>query len=313
MKSRNRIFGWFLLILAFSGFAMPAMAQYGRLYLNVPRNDNYFQLHYYNTVSNSWAEQSIPADKNRSITTTGSLSYTRVMNIFGRAGGPGIVIPYTGMLSYNEEADTITYRDTGFGDPSFTFDCNIFGAPSLRMTQFNEHTPTSYMSAHYVMSFPFGSYHAAKTTNIGANRYTYKFVLNYSITTMKGKNWLDFYASVKLSSKNTSYLESHTLSQKPIYDLEVHYSQDILGKILGPHFWVNLGVMYSGGGRVTVDEAPGSVQNSLKMAAALAFPTWKHGSIIVGYNGTIWSTEGSPKTHQLVIQINCPFVVKSER
>jgi hypothetical protein len=235
------------------------------------------------------------------------------MNLFGRTGGPGIVIPYTSMLSFNEESDTITYRDYGFGDPLFTFDCNIFGAPSLRMTQLEEHTPKSYMSAHYVMSFPFGNYNPSKTTNIGANRYTFKFVLNYSITTMKGKNWLDFYASVKLASKNTSYLESHTLSQKPVYDLEIHYSQDILGKTLGPHFWFNLGVIYNGGGMVTVDETQGTFQNSLKLAAALAFPTWKHGSIIIGYNGTIWATEESPKTYQLVIQINCPFVVKSER
>jgi hypothetical protein len=313
MKTRNKLSGWLLTILLFSGFSIPAMAQYGRLYVNVPRNDNYFQIHYYNTVSNSWAEQSIPADKNRSITSTGSLSYVRTMNLFGRTGGPGIVIPYTSMLSFNEESDTITYRDYGFGDPLFTFDCNIFGAPSLRMTQLEEHTPKSYMSAHYVMSFPFGNYNPSKTTNIGANRYTFKFVLNYSITTMKGKNWLDFYASVKLASKNTSYLESHTLSQKPVYDLEIHYSQDILGKTLGPHFWFNLGVIYNGGGMVTVDETQGTVQNSLKLATALAFPTWKHGSIIIGYNGTIWATEESPKTYQLVIQINCPFVVRSER
>jgi len=301
------------MIIACTGIAVPAVAQYGRLYVNVPRNDNYFQLHYYNTVSNSWADQSIPADKNKSITSTGSLSYVRTINLFGRSGGPGIVIPYTSMLSFNEESDTITYRNNGFGDPSFTFDCNIFGGPSLRMTRFEEHTPKSYMSAHYVMSFPLGNYNPTKTTNIGANRFTYKFVLNYSITTMKGRNWIDFYASIKLSSKNKNYLESHTLSQKPIFDFEVHYSQDIFGKLLGPHFWFNLGVIYSGGGRVSVDNKPGSVQNSLKLAGALAFPTWKHGSVIVGYNGTVWATEGSPKTHQLVVQINCPFIVKSER
>ncbi|MFA5727179.1 MAG: hypothetical protein WC886_06030 [Saccharofermentanaceae bacterium] len=148
----NIIFRIVLILLFFSDFAMPVSAQYGRLYVNVPRNYNYFQLHYYNTISNSWAEQSIPNDKIQNITNTGSLSYTRVMNIFGRCGGPGIVIPYTNMLSFNEDTDTITYRNNGFGDPSLTLDCNIFGAPSLRKTQFDEHTPTNYMSAHYVMS-----------------------------------------------------------------------------------------------------------------------------------------------------------------
>ncbi|MCK9422074.1 MAG: transporter [Bacteroidales bacterium] len=302
----------FLLFLMLFAFYYDALAQYGRIYVNVPCNDNYFQVHYYNSISNSWAEQSIPADKNRSITTTGSLSYTRVMNIFGRTGGPGIVIPYTNMLSYNEEFDTITYRQHGFGDPSLTFDCNIFGAPSLRKNQYDEHIPTNYMSAHYVMSFPFGNYNVGKTTNIGANRYTYKFVLNYAITTMKGKNWIDMYASVKLSSKNTDYLGQYTLSQKPIYGFEFHYSQDVLGKLLGPHFWFDLGFIYSGGGRVIVGDNTGHDQNSLKACGSLSFPTWKHGSIIIGYNGTVWCTEGASKTYQLVIQINCPFIVKSE-
>ena len=288
-------------------------AQYGRIYSNVPRNDNYFQLHYYNTISNSWAEQSIPADKNQSITNLGSLSYTRVMNIFGRTGGPGIVIPYSNMLSFNEETDTITYRGSGFGDPSFTFDCNIFGAPSLRKTDFDNHVPASYMSAHYVMSFPLGSYNSSKSTNIGSNRYTYKFVLNYSITTMKGKNWIDMYANVKLSSKNNSYMGDKTLSQSPIYGFEIHYSQDVLGKLLGKGCWVNIGAIYSGGGKVTVDGVTGNDQHSVKLCGAVAFPTWKHGSIIVSYNGSVWRTSGSPESYQLIIQVNCPFVCKSQQ
>lgn len=289
-----------------------ANAQYGRLYVNVPRNYNYLQLHYYNTISNSWAEQSIPNDKIESITNLGSLSFTKVVNIFGRCGGPGIVVPYSSMLSFNKETDTITYRTSGFGDPSFTFDCNIFGGPSLRKPDYDVHTPKSYMSAHYVMSFPLGSYNDTKSTNIGANRYTYKFTLNYSITTMKGINWIDMYASVKLSSKNHSYLIDKVLSQDPVYGFEFHYSQDIFGKTLGKHFWINLGAIYSGGGKVSVDGIGGKDQNSLKLCGAVAFPTWTHGSIILSYNGSVWATEGSPKTNQLIIQINCPFFFKKQ-
>lgn len=310
MKDLNRI----LLTLAFAMIFMPfVQAQYGRIYSNVPRNDNYFQLHYYNTLSNSWAEQSIPSGRLQSITNVGSLSYTRVMNIFGRTGGPGIVIPCSSMLSFNEETDTITYRTNGFGDPSFTFDCNIFGGPSLKETEYVNHVPKSYMSAHYVMTFPWGNYSDTRSTNIGANRYTYKFTLNYSITTMKGNNWLDIYGSVKLSSKNRSYMIDKILSQQPIYGFEIHYSQNVFEKALGKGCWFNIGAIYNGGGRIRINDIEENDQNSLKLCGAIAFPTWKHGSIILSYNNTVWSLEGSPITHQLIIQVNCPFVIKSER
>ena len=302
----------FFFISTLLSLNMSVNAQYGRLYVNVPRNYNYLQLHYYNTISNSWAEQSIPNDKIESITNLGSLSFTKVVNLFGRTGGPGIVLPYSSLLSFDKESDTITNRASGFGDPSFTFDCNIFGAPSLRKPDYDNHIPKSYMSAHYVMGFPLGNYDETKSTNIGANRYTYKFTLNYSITTMKGLNWIDMYASVKLSGKNKNYLVDKILSQDPVYGFEFHYSQDILGNTLGKHFWINLGAIYSGGGKVSVDGIGGKDLNSVKLCGAVAFPTWKHGSVILSYNGSVWSTEGSPKTNQLVIQINCPFFFKPQ-
>lgn len=310
IKTDKKHIWLFLIIIFFTGSKL--FAQYGRIYCNVPRNYNYLQFHYYNTISNSWAEQSIPSDKIESITNLGSLSFTKVINIFGRSGGPGFVIPYSSMLSFDSESDTITYRASGLGDPSFTFDCNIFGAPSLRKPDFDNHTPRSYMSAHYVMSFPLGSYIRNKSTNIGSNRYTYKFTLNYSITTMKGMNWIDMYASVKLSGKNHHYFDDKVLSQDPVYGFEFHYSQDILGKALGKHFWINLGAIYSGGGKVSIDGIGGKSQNSLKLCGAVAFPTWKHGSVIISYNGSVWSTKGSPKTNQLIIQINCPFFFKQQ-
>jgi len=124
-----------------------------------------------------------------------------------------------------------------------------------------------------------------------------------SITTMKGKNWLDFYGSVKFSSTNSEFLVNHSLAQDPLFGLEAHYSQDI-----GNKCWVNAGLIYSGGGRTKIDGSySGNAQSSVKGSVAVSFPTWIHGSAIVGYNNTLWKTAGSPEVHQLIIQLNHTF------
>ncbi|MCX6162729.1 MAG: hypothetical protein NTV87_15515 [Ignavibacteriae bacterium] len=278
-------------------------AQYGRIYVDVPLHDNIFQLHYNNIFSNTWEDQSLPVDNTETRNNLASLFYTHVMNFFGRCGGIGLGVSASSLLSYNPDLDTITQRVWGVGDPSLTLDMNVFGGPAVSRKNWSTFVPMSYMSAHFVMGLPLGNYDKTKSTNIGSNRYTYKFVVNMSITTMKGKNWLDFYGSVKFSSTNSEFLVNHSLAQDPLFGLEAHYSQDI-----GNKCWVNAGLIYSGGGRTKIDGSySGNAQSSVKGSVAVSFPTWIHGSAIVGYNNTLWKTAGSPEVHQLIIQLNHTF------
>ncbi|MCX6159329.1 MAG: hypothetical protein NTY74_15220 [Ignavibacteriae bacterium] len=285
----------FLSLISFSN----SYSQFGRLYVNVPSEAHIFQLHYYNTHSNTWVDESIPVDENKSYTSLASLSYTKMMNYFGRSGGIGAVIPVSSLLSYNTGTDLITQRVGGLGDPSLMLDMNVYGGPSLTREQMTKTPPTTYMSAHFVWGVPLGSYNDTKSTNIGSNRFSYKFTLNQSFTTMKGKNWLDIYGSVKFSGDNKKYLGSNVLSQQPAYGLEIHYSQDV-----GNKWWLNAGGIYSGGGKISVNGVEGKEQNSFKLGLAASFPTWEHGSAIVSYNHSVWKTDGSPDVNQLIIQLN---------
>ena len=71
----------FFSLISFSN----AYSQFGRLYVNVPSEGHIFQLHYYNIHSITWVDESIPVDENKPYTSLASLSYTKMMNYFGRS------------------------------------------------------------------------------------------------------------------------------------------------------------------------------------------------------------------------------------
>jgi hypothetical protein len=65
-------------------------------------------------------------------------------------------------------------------------------------------------------------------TNIGGNRYTFKALVNYSVTWNAGKEWVDFYPSVRFFGDNDDFKGGTTFSQDPIYGVEAHYSRTVL-------------------------------------------------------------------------------------
>lgn len=290
-----------LLACLVAGFCLqpnPALAQTARAFLNAPMSD-LFMYSYTGVRSNTGGDDAIPFNSIQTRNQTQSLVYSHITDIFGRTGGPGVIIPYMDLLSFNTDTDLVTRRAAGLGDPSITFDVNLFGAPALRWEEFQDWTPEPYLSLHTAVSLPLGLYDPTEEVNLGSNRYSFKALLNYSYTGNEGKSWLDFYGGLRAFTTNPDFLQGHQLQQAPLGLFEVHYSS-----IVYERAWLGAGLMSTLGGAVEVDDLEVTpFQKTLKAGFSGGTPLWKGGTVIIGVNGTIAQSTGASRDMVYMLQM----------
>jgi hypothetical protein len=278
--------------------AASAHAQAGRLFLAVPVDSNLVIATYNGARSNTWADGTIPDAGVTTRTQTTSVVYSRIMNVFGHTGGPGISLPYADMLGYQSSGQVI--QDTrGFADPALTFDVNFFGAPAMTAEQFRNFVPVTYSGLHLTLGTPWGQYSPSASTNLGSNRWSLKTLINYSITHDGGATWLDFYPSVRVYGNNDAYQGTQRLSQRPSYGLEAHWSTT-----LATRTWASVGLIGSAGGAVEVDGVRTSdAQNALRLALGAGFPIWPGGTGILAWNRTVWRSDAVAQSTNFMLQL----------
>jgi len=285
-----------LLIVVASG--QSATAQLARSYLNAPQG-NLVMYSYTGTRSNTGGVKNLPIPATETRLQTQSLIYSRIMDIGGRTGGLGVVLPFTDLLSFDTQANVVTARKSGLGDPSFTFEMNLSGAPALQREEIKEWIPGDYCGLHFLFGVPWGEYDANSAVNLGANRFTFRPLLNYSLTADEGKSWLDFYGSVFLFTDNDEYLGTSVLSQRPLANLELHYST-----LLYDRLWGGVGLVGALGGEVSVDGAVATPeQRTGRLAFSAGTPMFKGATAIFGYNQTVTRSVGAVDADTFILQL----------
>lgn len=280
------------------GWSSGAYAQTGRLFLAVPVDSNIAIATYNGSRSNTWIDEALTVPGTESRSQTVSFLYSRIMDVWGRTGGPGISIPYSGILTVDQQTGRVVQDSSAIGDPSLTFDVNFFGAPAMTPDQFRSFVPVTYSGLHLTLGTPWGNYDPNSRTNIGSNRWSFKALVNYSITSDGGQTWLDFYPSVRVFGDNDEYLVTQRLSQRPIFGLEAHYSATI-----APRTWWSIGLIASAGGAIEINDAETAVsQETLRFALGAGFPAWPGGTGIVAWNRTIARTDGAARSNNFMVQ-----------
>ena len=275
-----------------------AQAQAGRLFLAVPVDSNLVIGTYNGSRSNTWIDESLAVKGTESRSQTGSILYSRIMDVFGHTGGPGISLPYSSLLTTDKTTGQVVQDRSAMGDPALTFDVNFFGAPAMTAAQFREFVPTTYSGLHLTLGTPWGTYDPNSRTNIGSNRWSLKALINYSITNDGGKTWIDFYPSVRFFGDNDAYLGAKRLSQRPVVGLEAHYSATI-----APRTWWSVGLIGSAGGATEVDgQGTGGSNTTVKFALGAGFPAWPGGTGILAWNHTMLQPEGAPESNNFMVQ-----------
>ena len=277
---------------------LPAAAQAGRLFLAVPVGSDLVIGTYNGSRSDAWAAATIPETGSTTRSQTTSVLYSRIMDVFGRTGGPGISLPWVDTLSTDRAGGTVLQDTSGLGDPALTFDVNFFGAPAMSAEQFRTFVPVTYSGLHLTLGTPWGSYDPNARTNVGGNRWSLKALVNYSITNDGGRTWLDFYPSVRVFDDNDEYLGGRRLSQRPVYGLEAHWSATVATRT-----WVSVGLIGNAGGAVEVDgvRTSGS-QDSVRAALGAGFPTWPGGTGILAWSRTAWRGDGVASSTNFLLQ-----------
>lgn len=254
---------------------------------------------YLNTRSNTEPDLEIINPGTEARINVGSFSYARIMSIFGRTGGPGFSIPYLSVKSTNSATGKTLLDLDGWGDPSLTFDVNLFGADAMPREEFALTPPRTYGSLHLALGTPWGNYDPDRLSNLGGNRWTGKATLNYSMTGDEGVSWLDLYATAKVFGDNNDYFGGREQSQEPIFSLESHYSRNVT-----PRIWLGGGLAYTTGGQLEIDGVEsGAGQNTLRGIASAGFRLWKGATGIISYNHTMIRPDRSPKEHTVMLQL----------
>ena len=288
-----------LVILGFYAVAVDtASGQIARSYLNAPQG-NLAMYSYSGVRSNTGGVENLPIPLTETRLQTQSLIYSRIMDIGGRTGGLGVVLPFQDLLSFDTQSNVVTARESGIGDPSITFEMNLFGAPALQREEMKDWTPGDYCGLHFTFGLPLGQYDSNSAVNLGANRFTFRPLLNYSITTDEGESWLDFYSSVAFYSANEEYLGNSVLEQSPLSDIELHYSRTVYDRL-----WAGAGVVGLFGGRVEVNDVVVTPTQQIgRLALSAGTPMFKGSTAIFGFNHTFARSESAADANSYILQL----------
>ena len=141
-----------------------------------------------------------------------------------------------------------TLKSSGFTDPAIAFHTNLRGLPALKPSEQAKYVPKTIVSLHFTVNIPIGKYDKNRPVNPGANRWAFTPLINVNVPVLKGKAWIEVYASGKFFSDNNTFQATKKLSQKPLGIVTAHFSHDI-----GKRFWVSVGTNYDNGGRTSID------------------------------------------------------------
>jgi hypothetical protein len=219
-----------------------------RDYSNTPVNDARFFIDLLDTKADTVAEAGLALPNNEAVVRTGAVSLLYSFPIGSQYGGVALS---GGRATVQVNTPFGNPQATGFTDPGFTFHVNIFGAPALRREDFLSSPPQTFLSFHFTINAPLGSYDRDSPVNVGGNRWAFTPVLNLSVTRDEGVSWVDLYAGVRFFTNNDDFLGDNQLSQNPLGILTAHYSHNI-----GSKMWVAIGVFYDKGGETSINNVP---------------------------------------------------------
>lgn len=160
----------------------------------------------------------------------------------------------------------------GLADPYIGFSVNLFGLPPLDHEAYRDFQPGLKVNFLLAAIPPLGEYDVTNPVNLGANRWSVRLGLpvTQSFTGFRGlPGTLELIPDMLLFSEN----KDSNLEQDPLFNLEGHVTQNFTQRT-----WGSLGLLYSRGGKTTINGLPGNgSQESLSLSATLGInfsPRW---------------------------------------
>jgi Putative MetA-pathway of phenol degradation len=297
----NRIMAYAPSLVLLALLPSVAMAQSAgpRDYLNTPVNAAGIFLDYVNSSSETASESDLPLPNNEAVGRSGFVSLLYSFPLGSQYGGIAI---NGGAATVKVATPFGKLEASGLTDPSVTFHANIFGAPALTAEQFRSAIPQTYLSFHFTITAPLGSYDPNSAVNSGANRWAFTPLMNLDITPDKGVSWLDIYAGGRFFTSNNAFQGGTVLAQAPLGTISMHYSHNIT-KII----WAAVGVYYDAGGETFIngisqhDRASG-----FRPTAAISGRVGKV-RLTLRYDSTASTPRAAPTNGLIALKLSAPL------
>jgi len=205
-------------------------------------------------------------DVNGDIHTT-IISYTRVLDVFGKSGRINILLPYSlgrwdGLLQ-GEPAST---RRHGFNDPRIRFAVNLLGSPAQRGTAFTQRIANTIVGVALDITAPLGEYQEERLINLGTNRWTIRPQIGVV------HNWDKWAAELTTSAwiftDNGDFDGDKAREQDPLVSIQGHLIYTVR-----PGLWASLSAANGGGARSTIDGVQANDRTgNVLVSAAIGVP-----------------------------------------
>jgi len=276
-----------LLLIALTGYEVQSQDLEPRRYAAIPTKANGIIVLYGLMKGNIVSDPALPIS-DFSITAHNAVAgYLRTFGVAGKLSRIAISIPYTYMIGDLK----INGRDTGasrggFNDAQVRFGINLIGSPALERKNFREYTQKAIIGFSFVVNVPTGTYHKEKLVNTGTNRWAFK--PEVGISKRFKRFYTEAYTGVWFFTKNTEYLGSKTLEQKPIFSIQAHICYYLKNQM-----WFSInGTRFNGGETLVDDASAGDLFDNWRVGATWSVPFKKGHSVKLQFNVGAFARRG---------------------
>ncbi|MFA9435311.1 MAG: transporter [Deltaproteobacteria bacterium] len=238
-----------------------------RALARAPVGMHFVVLAYGHSSGNVVIDQALPIENFNANVHSLSLAFATTFGLFNRMAKLDVIIPFSnasweGLL----DRERVFTERTGLGDPMARLSVNILGAPALAGQDFFASRSKFQLAGSLKIRAPLGQYDPTKLVNLGTNRWLVRPSIGGSV--QLGKWVLESHLNLWLLTRNNSFYNGNTLSQKPILILQIHVIHEFK-----PGLWAAISVGRSQGGETIVNDLDqDNLQKNSRFGAALAIP-----------------------------------------
>ncbi|HYJ53599.1 MAG TPA: transporter [Allosphingosinicella sp.] len=286
-----------LVLLAAAG---PARAQDdgARLYMLVPEGTTIASLRLHRLHSNLAVDPGNVAEEGSLDTLLGVFQFVQALDIGGRQAFVFLVVPASrieGPPPASGAPGGMPGDIEGFGDPQLGFVMGVHGTPTLSARDYAAHRPGLAVNLLGKIFVPVGEYSAARSLNIGSNRWAVRLgaPVVYAIGEGMGDPHLltiEALPTVTFFAANDNPFGAGRTRQKPLFIFEGHVTRGI-----GEGVWASLDLLWREGGEVEVDGAgAGNRQSALSLGATGVVALGRGFSLRLSGGGVVARNEHGP-------------------
>jgi hypothetical protein len=260
-----------------AGLAM-AQALEPRRWSHLPVGANFAGVGYAYSDVDIFLDPALELEDVRGDIHTTLISYTRVLDVFGKSGRINFLVTYSvGRWDGLLQGAPASTRRRGFNDPRMRFAVNLLGSPAQRGAAFTPVPANTIVGVALDITAPLGEYLEERLINLGANRW----IIRPQIGVVH--NWDKWAAELTTSAwfftDNDDFDVDKTREQDPLVSIQSH-----LIYTFRPGLWASLSAAYGGGARSTIDGVQANDQiGNVLVSVALGVPINRRQGFKIAY------------------------------